>query len=147
MPYQPYGMYQPMYQGIPDMRQYQTMQQPVQQPVQQNTQQMPPQQGNNGIIWVQGEEGAKAYMVAPGNSVFLMDSEASVFYIKSSDASGMPMPLRIFDYTERTAARTPAQVAQMPQEEYVTRQEFNALAARLDAMTRTDPVKEETDNA
>lgn len=149
MPYiNPYGMYQPMYQGIPNMQQYQpTMQQPTQQPAQQPAQQMPPQQGNNGIIWVQGEEGAKAYMVAPGNSVFLMDSEASVFYIKSSDASGMPMPLRIFDYTERTSARTPAQVAQMPQEEYVTRQEFNALAARLDAMTRTDPVKEETDNA
>ena len=143
MPYQPYGMYQPMYQVIPDMQQYQTMQQPVQQ----NTQQMPPQQGNNGIIWVQGEEGAKAYMVAPGNSVFLMDSEASVFYIKSSDASGMPMPLRIFDYTERTAAKTPAQAAPMPNEEYVTRQEFNALTARLDAMAHTDPVKEETDNA
>ena len=26
-----------------------------------------------------------------------------VFYIKSSDVSGMPMPLRIFDYTERTS--------------------------------------------
>lgn len=143
MPYQPYGMYQPMYQGIPDMRQYQTMQQPVQQ----NTQQMPQQQNNNGIIWVQGEEGAKAYMVAPGNSVFLMDSEASVFYIKSSDASGMPMPLRIFDYTERTAARTPAQAAQIHSDEYVTRQEFNALAARLDAMTHATPEKEEADNA
>ena len=42
------------------------------------------------IIWVQGEEGAKAYMVAAGNSVLLMDSESSVFYIKSTDASGMP---------------------------------------------------------
>lgn len=148
MPYQPYGMYQPMYQGIPDMRQYQPpMQQTLQQPAQQVTQQMPQQQGANGIIWVQGEEGAKAYMVAPGNSVFLMDSEASVFYIKSSDASGMPMPLRIFDYTERTATRMPAQTAQAPTGEYVTRQEFNALAARMDAITHTEPAKEETDNA
>ena len=32
----------------------------------------------------------------------LMDSESNTFYIKSSDNSGMPMPLRIFDYKERT---------------------------------------------
>lgn len=63
--------------------------------------QQPAQQQPTPIIWVQGEEGAKAYMVAAGNSVLLMDSENSVFYIKSTDASGMPQPLRIFDYTER----------------------------------------------
>ena len=120
--YQPYQYQSPMPDHLTQLRQQQY--------------QPPQQQNNNGIIWVQGEEGAKAYMVAPGNSVFLMDSEASVFYIKSSDASGMPMPLRIFDYTERTAARTPAQPSSAPGEEYVTRQEFNALAARLDEITR-----------
>ena len=31
-----------------------------------------------------------------------MDSESNSFYIKSCDASGMPLPLRIFDYKERT---------------------------------------------
>lgn len=143
MAFQPYGMYQPMYQGIPDMRSYQPPMQQAQQPMQQPT----PQQPTNSIIWVQGEEGAKAYMVAPGNSVLLMDSENSSFYIKSSDASGMPMPLRAFDYVERTAARAPAQATQAPHEEYVTRQEFNALAARLDAMTHSVPEKEETENA
>lgn len=57
----------------------------------------PPAQQSSPIIWVQGEEGAKAYMVAAGNSVLLMDSENSTFYIKSTDASGMPQPLRVFD--------------------------------------------------
>lgn len=52
------------------------------------------------IIWVQGEAGAKAYPVAPGNSVLLMDSESDCFYIKSTDASGIPMPLRVFNYVE-----------------------------------------------
>ena len=56
------------------------------------------QQGNNGLIWVQGEAGAKSYLVAPGNTVMLMDSEGERFYLKSADASGMPMPLRIFEY-------------------------------------------------
>lgn len=71
----------------------------------QMTQQQPQmtQQNDNGILWVQGEAGAKSWAVAPGKSVMLMDSESSTFYIKSSDASGMPMPLRIFDYKERTA--------------------------------------------
>ena len=65
-------------------------------------QQTTQQQNDTGILWVQGEAGAKSWAVAPGKSVMLMDSESNTFYIKSSDASGMPMPLRIFDYTERT---------------------------------------------
>lgn len=65
--------------------------------------QQPQQQVNDtGILWVQGEAGAKSWAVAPGKSVMLMDSESNTFYIKSSDNSGMPMPLRIFDYKERT---------------------------------------------
>ena len=60
-------------------------------PQQQTAQQTAP------IIWVQGEEAAKSYLCAPGNSVLLMDSEKSSFYIKTVDASGMPQPLRIFD--------------------------------------------------
>ena len=61
-----------------------------------------PQQQAAPIIWVQGEAGAKSFLVAPGQTVQLMDSEAEVFYIKASDASGVPLPLRIFDYRERT---------------------------------------------
>lgn len=99
-----------------------------------------PQPQSSPILWVQGEEGAKAYMVAPGASVLLMDSESSSFYIKSTDASGMPQPLRIFDYTERVAnAKAPV----IPSADYVTREEFNALAARIDALNS----KEATDNA
>lgn len=59
---------------------------------------------NNGLNWVQGETGAKSYMVAPGNTVLLMDSEGQRFYLKSSDASGMPLPLRVFEYAEITAS-------------------------------------------
>lgn len=54
---------------------------------------------DNGVIWVQGEAGAKSWVVPPGKSVMLMDSENSVFYIKTTDNSGVPLPLRIFDYT------------------------------------------------
>ena len=82
-------------------------------------------QQNNQITWVQGESAAKAFPVGSGNSVLLMDSEDNVFYIKSTDQSGMPQPLRIFDYKERTAQHTAAEVSKAPADEYVTRKEFD----------------------
>ena len=91
------------------------------------------------IIWVQGEEGAKAYLVAAGNSVLLMDSENSVFYIKSTDASGMPQPLRVFDYTER--GKQAPQKPETVDDKFVTRAEFDALRARFDALTADKPGK------
>lgn len=79
------------------------------------------QQNTPSILWVQGEAGAKSYLVGAGQSVLLMDSESSTFYIKSTDASGMPMPLRAFDYKERTQAQAQAPVAQ---NQYVTHEEL-----------------------
>ena len=81
----------------------------------------------SGIIWVQGESAAKAYPVASGQSVQLMDSEESVFYIKSTDQSGMPQPLRVFEYKERTQAHNAPVMASKPLEEYVSRKEFEAF--------------------
>lgn len=144
MPYIPYG-YQPGYYGqaMPDQL-AQLRQNAYQQPMMGQAAQQT--QGTPSIIWVQGEEGAKAYMVAAGNSVLLMDSENSAFYIKSTDASGMPLPLRVFDYKERTtAAKTPPQTAQQPGIEFVTRAEFNALAARCAALEKQEPAKPETE--
>ena len=82
--------YQPMY--------YQPQYQPPQ--VQQTQQAAPTQQQSNGLIWVQGEGGAKSYLVAPNTTVMLMDSETQRFFLKSADASGMPLPLRTFEYKE-----------------------------------------------
>lgn len=144
MPYIPYG-YQPGYYGqaMPDQL-AQLRQNAYQQPMMGQAAQQT--HGTPSIIWVQGEEGAKAYMVAAGNSVLLMDSENSAFYIKSTDASGMPLPLRVFDYKERTtAAKTPPQTAQQPGVEFVTRAEFDALAARCAALEKQEPAKPETE--
>lgn len=87
--------------GFPQGYSYYQNQAPPMQLVQA---QMPPAQNNindNGIVWVQGEAGARAYLVPAGRSAMLMDSEKSVFYIKTTDVSGMPNALRIFDYKER----------------------------------------------
>lgn len=96
----------------------------------------PAPQNNNGLIWVQGEAGAKSYLVAPGSTVMLMDAENSTFYLKSADASGMPMPLRIFDYKERSIV--PSQHVSAPTsgetvnfDNFVTRKEFDELKASI----------------
>lgn len=110
------------------------------------------QSSNNGVIWVQGEEGAKAYMVAPGNTVQLWDVENPVIYLKSADVSGMPS-MRIFDLVERSA--TPKMPPEIPREEFVTRKEFAALEDKLNELlakentkpTKTPKSKEETPNA
>lgn len=85
------------------------------------------QASNGGIIWVQGESAAKAFPVASGASVLLMDSEDSVMYIKSTDQSGMPLPLRIFDYSERISPNGEAKKPEMTNEmdKYVSRKEFD----------------------
>lgn len=150
MSYTPYYPgYQPMYYQPPMPDQLSQLRgQQFQPPVQGPQAQPQPQPASTGIIWVQGEEGAKGYLVAPGENRLLMDSENATFYIKSTDASGMPMPLRIFDYTERTASRTAQQAAQGPGEQFATKEELAALSARLDALAeQKQAVKEEANHA
>ena len=70
----------------------------------QNTYMAPTQtSSDNGIKWVQGEAGARACAINPGTSAVLMDSERDVFYIKTTELSGMPRPLRIFEFKEVTS--------------------------------------------
>ncbi len=95
-------------------------------------------QNNNGVTWVQGEAGAKSFLVAPGNTVMLMDSENSVFYLKSTDVSGMPMPLRIFDYTERNTNVQASTAPTFDPKNYVTHEEFNDLKSKLDKIMKGD---------
>ena len=88
------------------------------------------------IIWVQGEAGAKSYLVAPNTTVLLMDSEAQKFYLKSTDISGMPMPLRVFEYSE-TTSKSP-QTDKKTEEaidyaSFVTKREFEAFKGQIEA--------------
>jgi len=81
------------------------------------------------INWVQGEAGARSVPVAPGQKALLMDSETNVFYVKSSDTSGMPLPLRIFEYKEVDKVATSAQDDRA--HDYVTHEELNKILADL----------------
>lgn len=116
-----YNAYQPYYP------QYYTPQ--YQQPQNQNIQTQ-----SNGIIWVQGEAGAKSYMVAPNNTVQLWDSESQTIYLKSADASGMPS-MRILDYTIRSNnPQSPTNAFSAHSADIPTREELNALKSRIDGL-------------
>lgn len=86
-------------------------QQPQPMNYQQQAYQMAPQ-GNQSIIWVQGEAGAKAYPVAAGQSVLLMDSEDAVLYVKSTDVTGRPLPMESYDLVRRESVVNVPQISQ-----------------------------------
>lgn len=93
----------------------------------------PQSAGGNGVIWVQGEAGAKSYLVAPGATVMLMDSESQRFYLKSTDNAGMPA-MRIFEYNEVFPnVQTTAPGSVNPDDKYVTREEYNTLKMQFDS--------------
>ena len=93
---------------------------------------------SNGINWVSGESGAKSWIVGRGESVLLMDSESQCFYIKSADASGMPLPLRVFDYMERTqnAPQGSQSVLNQSSDNFITRNEFDDLKAKYEELEK-----------
>ena len=114
-PYYP----QPMPDNLMQMRQQQIMQ-PAPPPVPQNP------VATGGVQWVSSEQEARGYLIAPNSAVALWDSTAPTVYLKQSDASGKPT-LKIYDLVER--AETASNAPQKPGVEFVTRKEFDALAA------------------
>lgn len=109
----------------------QTYQMPVYYP-QQVSNQFPYQtqaQNNNGIIWVSGEAGAKAYLVAPNTSVTLWDTESQTIYVKSADASGMPS-MKTLDYTMRESIVPEAKIS--PVSDYATKDDISTIRNEID---------------
>lgn len=138
MAYTPYGWQNPYYaQPMPDnlaqLRQQQMppmmAPQPPQNPVAQS-----------GVQWVSGEQEARGYLIAPNSAVALWDSTAPTVYLKQADASGKPT-LKIYDLVER--AETPRTAQTADPVKFVTREEFDALAAVVDGMKGKKKVKEE----
>lgn len=131
--YNPFpATYQNPYYQQPQMQMQNVQQQPVQQAQPQPQAQQTQPQMNSNLIWVQGEAGAKSYLVAPNTTVQLWDSEAQVIYLKSADASGMPS-MKILDYTIRSENQ-PIQTVSQVDSNFISRDEFNALKSDLDAL-------------
>lgn len=86
----------------------------------------------NGLVSVTGVEGAKAYQLPPNSSMPLFDKDDDIMYVKTTDAAGYP--------TLKTFRFEPVDQPTAPSADYVPRSEFDALAAKVDALqpkTRT----------
>ena len=90
------------------------------------------QSQNSSIIWVQGEAGAKSYLVAPNQTVQLWDSENQVIYLKSADGSGMPS-IKTLDYTIRDAQAS-AEAQKAAEGKYISKDELKSLQDDLESL-------------
>lgn len=93
-------------------------------------------QNASNLIWVQGEAGAKSYLVAPNTTVQLWDSERQTIYLKSADASGMPS-IKVLDYTIRQeATSSPVQGLNTSAHVNIPREEIESLQSQIDALRK-----------
>lgn len=142
MAFTPYGYQNPYYpQPMPDtLMQMRQQQMPMMQTPQ--APQNPIAQG--GVQWVSGEQEARGYLIAPNSAVALWDSTAPTVYLKQADASGKPT-LKIYDLVERT--ETAPNAPQKPGVGlFVTRKEFDALAALVGELKDKKKRKEDDDD-
>lgn len=110
---------------------------PQMYPVYQQT--APQSSSPGGRIWVQGESGAKSYLVAPNSTVDLWDSENPVIYQKSADASGMPC-IKVLDYTVRESNRNASNFASTGADDklsnFATKDDFRAVSEQITALRK-----------
>jgi hypothetical protein len=88
-------------------------------------------QPTNGLIQVNGIEGAKAYPMPPSSAVALFDGNQDLMYVKRTDAGGYP--------TISTFRFEPCDQPQAAQPEYVTREDFEALSAKVEELSQPKP--------
>lgn len=124
--YQSYGNnYYPQY-SLNAQQRLQQMEQQYPQFAQQNVQL--PQQ-NVSWIPVNGVQGAKDHIVQPGQTVWMMDNNAPVFYVKSADNMGTSsFKAYRFEEIQPDAPQQPDMSG------YVTRDEFNKLKEALNSI-------------
>lgn len=102
-------------------------QQPQQVQQVQSVQPIQPVQQTQGFQWVQGEAAARAYHVEPGQTVLLMDSDSPVLYFKSSDQSGRPIPMVVYDLVERKGSINPINNVNIDLSEYIKKDEIQSI--------------------
>ena len=113
-------------------------------PAYQQPQQPQPAHGNSRI-WVSGEAGAKAFLVAPNTSVDLWDSEAQTIYLKSADALGMPS-MKYLDYTIRDESAMPKAAApEIDLGDYVTKKDFESFEEKIKKQIKKLSIRSDDD--
>ena len=137
MPPYPYG--QTLRNTYGNERDFYSQQMNAQQQQQQNmyVPQQPPMQMQSNIEYVNGIEGAKAFMLPPNAQKLLLDSDNPFFYIKTTDPQGKPVVKR-FKYididAEQQAQQKDTQPKAQPNPLYVTLEQYQNLMDMVDVM-------------
>lgn len=85
------------------------------------------------IIAVSGRNGAEAFQMPPNSRAVLFDDSEDVMYRVSTDGAGYKT-VQEFDFAPRAT--------EAPQEaQFVTRDDFDALMAKVDALTAQKPAR------
>ena len=96
-----------------------------------------PMQIQTNIEYVNGIEGAKAFMLPPNAQKLLLDSDNPFFYIKTTDQQGKPVVKR-FKYIDVDADQQAQQQDTQPQAKpnplYVTLEQYQDLMDMVDVM-------------
>lgn len=111
----------------------------------------PVNQQNILAAWVQGgEQSMKSFPLGANQKAFLFSTEENIFGMKSTDASGMPLPLEMFRY-EKINADKPQNLptaATIDTSSFVTREEFEARIAQIyGSDKKIKPQKKELEDA
>ena len=138
-PYQPYtSMYQSPYAQNPYYNSPYANVQNNQQAYQQQQPQMqnpqPTMQMQSNIEYVNGIEGAKAFILPPNAQKLLLDSDNTFFYIKTTDAQGKPS-VRRFRYVDIDAEQSQPKQEQQ-KVSYVTLDQFADLLQNFDNLKK-----------
>ena len=122
-----YGNERDFYSQQMNAQQQQNMYAPQQQPM--------PIQSN--IEYVNGIEGAKAFILPPNTQKLLLDSDNAFFYIKTTDTQGKPS-VRRFRYIDIDAEQQAEMQKQEPQPQplYVTIQQYQEVLDTLDTLRK-----------
>ena len=92
-------------------------------------------QAANQFDCVDGLDGARAFQqkMLAGTKRIVWDNQRDVFYVLVKDSNGVASRIQICSYT--------VELEKTPEEKYVSREDFNALVAKLDQL-----IGKETDN-
>lgn len=136
-----YQNYQPNYQSN-----YQQYYQPYQQQIQQLQNQIPniqqqmqtPSVQNGGMFYfVNSQKEVEDWVLGAGQTAFFFERNAPVFYIKSVAQNGLSQPVEVYDYSQRLSEGSES-VAEVKEDKYITRDEFEALKAELEALKEVE---------
>ena len=93
-----------------------------------------PQQMNNISVAIihGGDKAADAYLMAPNQTIVLVDNEEGLVYIKETNGSGMQITNRKFKEEKQASL-------QQMQADFVTRDEFEKRIAELANVSKSVP--------